>query len=119
MAFIERLPMKTLFFLLPFLVLPLAQAETISFSGNLRTDANVTACGSGCTLGPSNTDGDFAQWAAVIDNFTVSDTSTLQAITFSYGGGVNGSGQTIVEGGFEPYLSLFDASGNFLASTFF
>jgi len=25
----------------------------------------------------------------------------------------------IPEGGFEPYLSLFDASGNFLASTFF
>jgi len=110
--------MKTLYLFLPLLIVP-AQAEVISFVGNLRTDANVISCGSGCTLGPSNTDGDFAQWAAVVDDFTVSDTSTMQAITFSYGGGVNGNGQTIAQGGFEPYLSLFDASGNFLASTFF
>jgi hypothetical protein len=111
--------LRTLYLFLPFLVMPLARADVISFVGNLRTDANVISCGSGCTLGPSNTDGDFAQWAAVVDDFTVSDTSTMQAVTFSYGGGVNGNGQTIAEGGFEPYLSLFDASGNFLASTFF
>jgi hypothetical protein len=41
------------------------------------------------------------------------------AITFSYGGGTNGASQVIPQGGFEPYLSLFDAGGNFLASTFF
>lgn len=106
-------------FVLAALFLPAAKAETISFLGNLRTDANVTGCGPSCTLGPSNTDGDFAGWAAVVDDFTVTGSSTMQAISFSYGGGVNGAGQTIAQGGFEPYLSLFDASGNFLASTFF
>ncbi len=96
-----------------------ARAETISFVGNLRDDANVVSCGSECTLGGSNSDGDYAQWAAVVDSFTVSTSSLMQAVTFSYGGGGNGSGTTIPEGGLEPYLSLFDASGNFLASTYF
>ncbi len=96
-----------------------ARAETISFTGTLRTDASVISCGGGCTLGPADDDGSFAQWAAVVNDFTVSETSMMEAITFSYGGGVNGAGQTIAQGGFEPYLSLFDASGNFLASTFF
>ena len=96
-----------------------AQAGTISFTGNLRTDATVISCGSGCTLGASDPDSAFAQWAAVVRAFTVSQTSTMQAITFSYGGGVNGLGTAIAQGGFEPYLSLFDASGDFLASTFF
>jgi hypothetical protein len=96
-----------------------AKATSISYVGNLRTDANVTSCGSGCTLGPANSDGDFAQYAAVVESFTVSQTSTVQAITFSYGGGVNGAGTTIAPGGFEPYLSLFDAGGDFLASTYF
>jgi hypothetical protein len=95
-----------------------ASPVVFSFAGNLRTNANVIGCGSGCTLDTSNTDGDFAQWAAVANDFTVSTTSSVEAITFSYGGGVNGAGQTIAQGGFEPYLSLFDAGGNFLASTF-
>ena len=104
------------------LLLPLsvsANTQIISYTGNLRNDANVTSCGSGCTLGAGNSDGDYAQWAAVVDTFHVSTPSAMQAITFSYGGGTNGSGQAIVPGGFEPYLSLFDSAGNFLASTFF
>src|SRR5271155_1203404 len=104
---------------LALMVLPLANAETISFVGNLRTDSNMTGCGSGCTLGPSSADGDYAQWAAVVDSFVVGTASEMQAITFSYGGGTNGADTKIPEGGLEPYLSLFDASGNFLASTFF
>ena len=96
-----------------------AIAGTISFTGDLRTDANFTACGSGCTLGPSNTDGDYAQWAAVSYTFNVPVTSTMTAITFSYGGGVNGAGSTILQGGLEPYLSLFASGGNFLGSTLF
>jgi hypothetical protein len=96
-----------------------AQASTISYTGNLRTDATVTGCGMGCTLGPADTDADYAQWAAVVTNFTVASASAMQAITFSYGGGTNAAGMSIAEGGFEPYLSLFDPSGNFLASTFF
>ncbi len=96
-----------------------ARADTISFVGNLRADANVISCGSGCTLGVSNSDGDYAQWAAVVDSFTVSTASSMEAVTFGYGGGVNGAGTTIAQGGFEPYLSLFDSAGNFLASAFF
>lgn len=99
------------------LSLSLASAGVISFTGNLRTDATVIACGSGCTLGAGNTDGDFAVWAAVVKSFTVGTTSTMSAITFSYGGRTNGSSQVIAQGGFEPYLSLFDNGGNFLAST--
>jgi len=93
-------------------------AAVISFTGNLQSDATVLACGSGCTLGPGNSDSDFAQWAAVVRTFAVVVTSTMQAITFSYGGGVNGQGAAIPQGGFEPYLSLFDSGGAFLASTF-
>jgi hypothetical protein len=96
-----------------------ARANTISFTGDLRSDANFIACGSGCTLMPGNTDGDYAQWAAVAKAFHVATASTMEAITFSYGGGTNGQGTPIAQGGFEPYLSLFDASGNFRASTFF
>ncbi len=97
-----------------------SQAGTIvSFTGDLRADATFLSCGSGCTLGITNSDSDYAQWAAVQRSFTVASTSTVQAITFSYGGGINGNGQSIGQGGFEPYLSLFDASGNFLASTLF
>ena len=96
-----------------------AGASTISFTGNLRTDANVTACGSGCTLDPSNTDGDYAQYAAVVDKFSVASTTSVYALSFSYGGGTNGAGTTIAQGGLEPYLSLFDSGGNFLESTFF
>lgn len=96
-----------------------AHANTISFTGDLRADATFLSCGLGCTLGASNSDGDFAQWAAVVRDFNVSTTSVMQAITFSYGGGTNGQGTVIPQGGLEPYLSLFNSSGDFLASTFF
>jgi len=99
---------------------PAVPASTIlSFTGDLRTDANFVDCGLGCSLGSGNTDGDYAQWAAVSLSFVVPVSSTMTAITFSYGGGVNGSGASIAEGGFQPYLSLFNGSGAFLASTFF
>jgi hypothetical protein len=94
-------------------------ATTSSFTGDLRTDATFTDCGSGCTLGAGNSDGDYAQYAAVVRSFTVSTLSAMQALTFSYGGGTNGNGDSILEGGFQPYLSLFDNSGNFIASTYF
>jgi hypothetical protein len=94
------------------------KAGTIFFSGDLRTDATVVDCGSGCTLGPSNTDGDYAQWAAVVKTFVVNSASAMQAVTYSYGGGMSQTGPIVTAGGLEPYLSLFDASGIFLASTF-
>jgi hypothetical protein len=95
-----------------------ATAASISFAGDLRTDANFIGCGSGCTLGAGDDDATWAQFAAVSETFAVSDPSRVEAITFSYGGGTNGAGATILEGGFSPYLSLFDGAGNFLASTY-
>jgi hypothetical protein len=47
---------------------PLA-ADIISYAGNLRSDATVTSCGPGCTLGSSNSDGDYAKFAAVVERF--------------------------------------------------
>jgi hypothetical protein len=108
-----------------------SQASTIFFSGNLRTDANVTGCGTGCTLGDADSDSDFAQWAAVVKTFTVTQKTTMEAITYSSAGGTSqtgvavsagGTSQTgvaVSAGGLEPYLSLFDSSGNFLAFTYF
>lgn len=95
------------------------QADILSFTGDLRTDATFISCGFACTLDAGNSDSDYAQWAAVERNFTVATSSSVQAITFSYGGGTNGNGMAIGADGFEPYLSLFDASGKFLASTLF
>jgi hypothetical protein len=92
---------------------PAAPAEIISFTGDLRADATFLP------PGPSFTDADFAQWAAVVRSFHAPSSSFMTAISFSYGGGTNGLGAVIAQNGFEPYLSLFDASGNFLASTFF
>jgi hypothetical protein len=88
-------------------------AEVISFTGNLQNDATFLP-----PFSPPFTAADYAQWAAVVRTFHVGSTSAMDAITFSYGGGVNGNGGVIAEGGFEPYLSLFDGSGAFLNSTF-
>jgi hypothetical protein len=92
-------------------IAPALCAGTLFFSGDLRTD------GIGCPIGCS-TDADYAQYAAVVDVFTVSTTSSMHAITLSYGGGTSGTGPSVVAGGLEPYLSLFDSAGNFLTSTF-
>jgi hypothetical protein len=90
-----------------------ASAATISFTGNLRTQATFNDCGPGCTLSPSvNTYEEYAQWAAVTLPFTVTVQSTMSAITFHYAGGVNGNGVSIDPSGFEPYLSLFDSAGS-------
>jgi hypothetical protein len=88
------------------------------FAGDLRTNGNITACGVGCTLSPGDSDGTWAQWAAFSVPFTVVAPSTMNAITFGYGGGTSDTGAVVLAGGLEPYLSLFDSSGNFLASTF-
>jgi hypothetical protein len=98
---------------------PRMAASDIFFSGNLRSDATFTACGDACTLSSSDTDFDYAQFAAVVDSFTVASTSTMSAITYSYGGGTSLSNVAVAAGGLEPYLSLFDSAGNFLNSTYF
>jgi hypothetical protein len=96
-----------------------ANAGTVSFTGDLRSDANFLDCGFACTLGAGNTDAEYAQWAARSVSFVVAVASPMSAVTFGYGGGINGNGAFIAEGGFQPYLSLFTASGDFLGSTFF
>lgn len=107
-----RTTCKAMWAVLPLLTMaPALSAGTLFFSGDLRTD------GIGCPVGCS-TDADYAQYAAVVDVFTVSTTSHMHAITFSYGGGTSGTGASVVAGGLEPYLSLFDSAGNFLSSTF-
>jgi len=96
---------------------PTLSAATLFFSGDLRTNATVVDCGFGCTLDSSNSDADYAQWAAVIIPFTISDPSAVDIVTFGWGGGTSATGPVVPAGGFEPYLSLFDAAGNFLMST--
>jgi len=96
-----------------------ARADILSFVGNLRDNANIASPHQGVALDPSLTDQEFAQFTGFAATFTVSVASSMEAITFSYGGGTNGQGTAISEGGFAPYLSLFDASGNFLGSTYF
>jgi hypothetical protein len=95
-----------------------AKADAIFFSGNLRTNATVTNCGSGCTLGLGNTDLEYANWAAVTYSFVVSTATTVQAITYGYAGGTSLTGAIVPSGGLEPYLSLFDSSGDLLTSSF-
>ena len=95
------------------LLAPCLYADVISFTGNLQTDATVLPPFS------SPTAADYAQWAAVVQDFHVGSTSSMKAVTFSYGGGTNGNGMLIAPNGFEPYLSLFDSGGDFIASTLF
>jgi hypothetical protein len=90
---------------------PGLHAGTLFFTGDLKTDG--TGCPVNCSL-----DSDYAQYAAVIDTFTVSTPSSMHAITFGFAGGTSGTGAIVLPGGFEPYLSLFDPAGNFMTSTF-
>ena len=104
---------------LSFSSVAIAMPITYSFTGDLRANANVTGCGLNCTLDLVNdSDATIAQWAAVVETFTVAVPTTGYAITFGFGGGTNAAGVNIATGGFEPYLSLFDGTGNFLASTY-
>jgi PEP-CTERM motif-containing protein len=42
--------------------------------------------------------------------------ATITAVTFSYAGGTDQAANVIPAGGFDPWLSIFDSSGNLLAS---
>jgi hypothetical protein len=109
---------KPLALLLLLSAAPSLHAGLLTFTGDLR-NGTILDCGSGCTLTAADSDFDYAQWAAAEHTFSLSNLSTVQAVTFSYGGGTNGSGSPIADSGFEPYLSLFDAAGAFLGSTYF
>lgn len=50
----------------------------------------------------------------ILQTFLVGGQSTLTIQTLGYGGGVNGVGQSIVSGGFDPIVTVFDPSGVFV-----
>jgi PEP-CTERM motif len=68
-----------------------ASATDFSFTGNFTQDDNVQ-----------------------LFNFSVGSASTVTFRTYSYAGGTNAAGQPIAQGGFDPILALFDASGAFI-----
>ncbi|NTV29409.1 MAG: PEP-CTERM sorting domain-containing protein [Candidatus Omnitrophica bacterium] len=49
-------------------------------------------------------------------NINIPEQSNVLFRTFSYAGGVNGAGETVARGGFDPFLSLFDGTGAFIDS---
>jgi hypothetical protein len=65
-----------------------ANAATMSYTGNFTKDNDV-----------------------VLIDFSVAALQTVQIRTWSYAGGVNGAGQTIARGGFDPIIQLFNAAG--------
>ena len=78
------------------MVLP-ASATTISSSGNFLNDNDVVQI-----------------------PFTVPETLFVTFQTFGFGGGVNGAGATILKGGFEPLLQVFNVgTGNAEGGTIF
>ncbi len=70
-----------------------ANATTLSYEGTFTTDDEIQ----------------------YID-FVVSVSQTVTVQTFGYAGGVDGNGIVVPEGGFDPFLTLFDSGGNFLAA---
>jgi len=55
----------------------------------------------------------------VLIPFTVPETMLVTFQTFSYGGGVNGAGQFILPGGFEPMLILFEQPSAAIVGTMY
>lgn len=68
-----------------------ASAATLSYTGQFTHDNDVQ-----------------------LISFTVNALSTVGLRTFSYAGGVNGAGQAIARGGFDPIIELFNASGQLI-----
>lgn len=48
--------------------------------------------------------------------FSLSSTATVETITYSYAGGTNQHGDSISQGGFDPWLAIFDSTGALVAS---
>ena len=86
--------MKNIFSLLSCLFLAGgANASILSFTGNFDNDET-----------------------RFYTTFDVTTVSTVNLTSFGYAGGVNGSGVTIADGGFDSQLFLFDSSGALVAS---
>ena len=71
----------------------IASAGSFSFTGSFSTDDQVQ---------------DFL--------FTLSSPATVTTVTFGYAGGTNQASMAIPEGGFDPWLAIFDSTGNLLFS---
>ncbi len=54
-----------------------------------------------------STDDQFQQFL-----FTISSTTTVTTVTYSYAGGTNQASTSIPQGGFDPFLAIFDSGGN-------
>jgi hypothetical protein len=48
--------------------------------------------------------------------FSLSSTSTVTAVTYGYAGGTNQATATIAQGGFDPWLAIFNSAGALVAS---
>lgn len=110
--------MKTFKTVLLASALSTAYGSTIFYSGDLRANATITNCGGVCMLTPGDSDATWAQWTGISIPFTLLTPTSVNAITFGFGGGISATGSVVVVGGFEPYLSLFDSTGEFVTSTY-
>jgi len=114
-----KIPMHAARALILITALTPAYGTTLFFSGNLRSNADIFACGVLCNLTPADSDATWANWAAYSAPFTIYSSAAVQAITFGFAGGTSQTGAVVAAGGLEPYLSLFDSSGDFITSTYF
>src|SRR5438552_3213354 len=79
------------FVVITFLTAPSAKAGNFSFVGTFTQDDNVQ-----------------------LFNFTLSASAIVTFRTYSYAGGTNANGMTILRGGFDPNLALFNSATTFL-----
>lgn len=99
----------------------------IQNSGTSTEFAGMTAGGQGLLVGryqaSTNPDGtqsfSFVGTLTTADDvllfdFTITSQTQITLRTYSYAGGVNGAGETIPAGGFDPILALFDAAGTLI-----
>ncbi len=87
-------PFRQLFFGLLLVLSALsapAYSADFSFTGNLPNDDSV-----------------------LLFQFTIAAPGNVTLVSYSYAGGTNASSQVIPAGGFDPILSVFDASGAFI-----
>jgi hypothetical protein len=73
----------------------------------LAASAVATAVPANFSFAGTFTDDDDVQ----LFNFTANGTSTARLISYSYAGGTQANGNTVLRGGFDPILALFDSTG--------
>jgi hypothetical protein len=67
--------------------------------------------GSACATSLSFTGSLASDDALAIFTFSLATTNDVTLETLGYGGGINAAGQVIASGGFDPVISVFDATG--------